>query len=252
MIPLVTSKPLVKEAIANVSKDAAAEKYEVARVGAKYEDGLIVTVDSLDPQVPAEKLLEKLANALESHLCGLDSGRRRDELQAELMAKEVEQISQELRKEQEALATLATIHRVSLNPELMVQRRMQLEAEHQNLGVQLEGLKARREVIEKQIAQLAGEVAKAAANDEVLKQLEKSVALRKHARDAVRRSLGEQVLTEDKSMTPKTSWPRQRRKSRNLKRRRRDRRARRGSKNWGGGWMTRRSRWRRSRRGARR
>jgi hypothetical protein len=96
------------------------------------------------------------------------------------MARELDQVGSELRKQQEALATLATIHRVSLNAELAAQRKMQLEAEHQNFGVQLEGLKARREVIERQIAEIGKKLTEGSGADPaVMKELTNAVEANK-------------------------------------------------------------------------
>jgi chromosome segregation ATPase len=197
--PLVPSKSLKKDAIANVSQDAAWEKYEVARaVGRKYDGGVIVSVESFDERVPAGKLLEKLAAVLEKKLQSLDAAHQQDEERAERLTKEVERIGEELRKQQQALWQLAAIHHVSLYPELAAQMTMQRKAELEQLDAQLDGLKARREVIEKQIAGLSKEVASVAADRQVLKDLLKSVEYRKAIVTNLRAMFDAATITQEK------------------------------------------------------
>jgi chromosome segregation ATPase len=180
-VPLVTGKSLLKEAISGVSKEAASEPNEVASVEPKLEGGGITTVvvNSYDQRVPADKLLAQLAIVLTKQLRTMEVEQRRDEARADRLARQVEQVAVDLAREHAALANLAALHRVSTNAELNDQKQMRLDAELQSLDVQAEGLKARREVIERQIAKLGDEVASVAADDPVLKELQKSVAYRK-------------------------------------------------------------------------
>ncbi|MEX0676183.1 MAG: hypothetical protein WD063_03865 [Pirellulales bacterium] len=182
---LLASESLCKEAVATVSADAASEapKFsDVAKVkfGSGASGAISITVESYKERVPADKLLAALVEVLNKRVHELAVNEyEADARQLADENKRFERLKEDLNKEHEALLTLAAIHKVEIDSALAAQKRVRIETELQSLDVQLHGLKARQAVIEHQIAQLANVVASAAANDRVLKELEKSVAFRK-------------------------------------------------------------------------
>jgi hypothetical protein len=195
-VPLLSTKPLLKEAISNVSKEAALELYQVASVETKYDGGgITVTANSFDERVPADKLLAKLADALSVKLRGMDVEHLRDETRTDRLALEVERIAKNLVVEHDALANLAAIHRVSTNVELNDQKQMRLDAELQSLDVQTQGLHARQKVLEAQIAELAKKItAGGGADPDVLRELMKSVEARKRIVEASQAAYDKQSI----------------------------------------------------------
>ena len=168
--PLLISKILLKEAVAHVS-DMAAESTdisEVAKVECEFDPNLLmhVAVNSYDSRVPADKLLEALVGVLNSRLRDITG--KEYEAAARRLDKEnarVEKLAADLRKQHEALIQLAAIHRVEIDPALAAQKRLRIETEVQSLDVQLQGLKARQEVLQAHIAELGEKVAVDAADD---------------------------------------------------------------------------------------
>lgn len=200
---LVTSQEVYREAIGNVSKEAAElPPAEVALVSAQSWDkaygasrgpmsgegsnqrtqlrldrssavGLVsVAVMSLDERVDAKKLLAAIGTALEHRLQALDTDHTLEEYRLRLEKQRVEMLTVQVEKQHQALATLAAIHKVDVDATIGAQKRLHLETELQSLDAQLEGLKARRQVIEHQIAQLAENVSKAVGSAEIVKALE--------------------------------------------------------------------------------
>lgn len=201
-LPLVTGKSLLKKAVGQVSGAAAAsEPSDVASVEAKLEGGgfTTVVVHSFDSKVPADKLLEALVGVLNSRLRDITG--KEYEAAARRLDKEnarVEKLAADLRKQHEALIQLAAIHRVEIDPALAAQKRLRIEIEVQSLEVQSHGLKARQEVLQAHIAELGEKVAVDAADDAVLKELNKSVELRKGIVHALRGRFVAAETTRDK------------------------------------------------------
>jgi hypothetical protein len=136
-----------------------------------------VLVKSYDERVPAAKLLAAFESALHNRLRELDGRESRaaalQEARERLMV-----LRDTLSKERQSLVALAAIHKVDIDPAPAAQRRLRLESELQSLGVQLEGLKARRQIIEAQIAEL-GNVKTSPADSEILTQLVRSIEARR-------------------------------------------------------------------------
>jgi hypothetical protein len=137
-----------------------------------------VVVQSYDERVPAAKLLAALELALQSRLSELD-GRDSGEAALQEARKRLLELRETLMKERDALATLASIHKVEIDAALAAQKRLRLETELQGLTVQLAGLKARQAVIEKQIAELGNVKAEGAQDAVIAEQLRLSIEARR-------------------------------------------------------------------------
>lgn len=189
---LLASESLCKEAVATVSADAASEapKFsDVAKVKFPPDASgvMSITVESYKERVPADKLLAALVEVLNKRVRELAVNEY--EAHARHFADEnklVERLRGELNKEHEALATLAAIHKVEIDPALAAQKRVRIETELQSLDVQLHGLKARQAVIEHQIAQLLKKASRDPTNDDLGRALQALIGVHGAALERLR------------------------------------------------------------------
>ncbi len=191
LLESLLSGSFLHEAIVSISKDAgAANDKDVARVtfvSLASREGrpllYLVPVESYDERVPAEKLLSAIASELELKLRAVDPHLAVIEhLRTERA--QLERMASDLARSHDALWQLAAIHKVELDPAIAAQRRLRVEGDMQATEVELQGLEARRRVIEHQIAELAKKVEQAAGADPaVVSELKKSVDARQKILD---------------------------------------------------------------------
>jgi hypothetical protein len=141
--------------------------------------GLVwVNVSSYDKRVDAAKLLAAVGATLENRLRELDTDHASQQARMDAQAHQMEKLALTLEKEHQTLGMLASIHKVEIDPALGAQKRLRIETEATSLDAQLQGLKARQAVIEKQIA-LLGEVSATSGDPEIVRQLVRSIEARK-------------------------------------------------------------------------
>jgi hypothetical protein len=194
---LAMSPTIYREAIANVSQEAAkAPLDEMATIaafssppstpGVKAPEpsdlstgvGLVwVNVASYDEHLDAKKLLAQIGAALENVLRNQDTGHAAQQQRLANEERRVHELAERLEKDQQKLAVLASIHKVEVDPAVGAQKRLHIESELQSLNVQLEGFKARRQIIEAQIGKLSEKVSQSPANKAAEKALEARLAL---------------------------------------------------------------------------
>lgn len=184
VMPLLLGGGLTRQAIAKAVPDAVEEtpRAEVSIVAMPIgPSGAVLTaqvlVKSYDERVPAEKLLAPLAKALAEKLGELDVGHQRDKQQLKQCEIELSDTADLLIREREAIAKLAAVSGY-VPPQVAEQRMLRVEAEWQAANIELEGFRARRETLERQIAQLGERVAKDDAGDAVVVELKKAVETR--------------------------------------------------------------------------
>jgi hypothetical protein len=178
---LLTSKPLQLEAVrtaaANLSLDVGAELPEV-RFKA-FPVPMWFEVSSFDPRLPAIKVLEAWRDVLARRLLDADSTRTSLQMQITQEQRRTAELAARLANDRDKLAALALAAEVELDPAVAAQKRIRLETELLSLTIEVQGLEARKEVLEYQIAELAKKASESAsAADPVLAELTKSVEAR--------------------------------------------------------------------------
>lgn len=175
-----------RKAIIDVSPEAAKSGEQVANVswadnGLLSPPGiatLVVEVNSFDKRVPAQDLLQKLPNVLENRFRELDVANQFDIERRDSLSEELNTGRIELEKLKDQCHQLALLHNVPLNAEVAAQQKARLDAQIEAISAKLEGLTARREVLEKLIAEVGKRGTEEAAKDPVIAELQQAVALR--------------------------------------------------------------------------
>jgi hypothetical protein len=176
----LVSKPLQREAVrvaaSNLSIDDKAELPEVRFL----VRNLYVEVRSFDPRLPAIKVLEAWRDVLAKQLFSTDTTRTSLEKQIAQEQRRTAELAARLANERDKLTALALAAGVELDPAVAAQKRIRLETELQSLSIEVQGLEARKEALEYQIAELAKRAAESAnAADPVLDELAKSIEARR-------------------------------------------------------------------------
>lgn len=192
---LLTSDELVRRAIASVMRlkpeDTVVEQLkekisffeEKRRNAAPLPPGIAmlrIVCESIDERVQPEKFLSAISDVLQKMLNTLDPLQQRRDLERERQERYIAQLSGDLAKAQEALWTLANLHKTSFDPRQVAEDRTRLEADKQAIEFSLKGAEARRAGLKDLISELEEKVAKA-ADDSIVKELEKAV----HARTQI-------------------------------------------------------------------
>jgi hypothetical protein len=209
---LLRHEPLIKSAIKKVAHDAEADSafdlvdVEVSGIvqpdGSKLPQGklpqgivmLNVSVSSYDEKVPAEKLVSMIGTALADMLAGMDSNHREDECRLREQQDYVRRMADDLQKQTETLHELARFHQVALDPRQTQRDKARVQAEMQAIRVKLKGAGARRQFLERLITELEKKQVSKSGQDEVAKQLERSVQVRAKILEAAQQRPGAEIL----------------------------------------------------------
>ena len=180
---LMKSKSLQREAVQMTmkSKEEQAKLPEIIVVATWRGDGEYeISLQSFDEHLPAEKVLEALREVLAAKLLTVDTTRTSLENQLAQEQPRVAGLAAKLSAERGELTKLAVTNRVELDPAVAVQKRIRLETEWQILKVEAQGIVARKDAIEHQIADLAKKAAAIATTTDVIYvELTKSIAARR-------------------------------------------------------------------------
>lgn len=161
------------------------------RVGEDQPPGVFaerILAVSREERVPAEKLLEALRDVIEKKLIELLFPERRRLNQILAMQRDMYvKLENEVRLRRTQYQNLAERLGATSSEELAAQRRLlveaevqrqsRLETERQSTVIELESLRARRQMLERQIAELSKQAEEGAAEDMVVKELEKAVEM---------------------------------------------------------------------------
>jgi hypothetical protein len=183
---IANDSTLTRKAIIEVSPEAATSGEQVANIS-WANDGLlsppgiatlVVEVNSFDKRVPAQDLLQRLPNILENRFPELDVAHQFDIERRDSLTEQLNTSRIELGKLKDQCHQLARLHNVPINAEVAAQQEARLDAQIEAISAQLEGLTARREVLEKLIAEVGKRGAEEAAKEPVIAELQQAVALR--------------------------------------------------------------------------
>jgi chromosome segregation ATPase len=169
VMTLLESAPLEQRAIRDVAnqmlKDASAELPHVTiaipPTGLPASAGIIV--QSYDERISADKVLERYVDLVRNEWAAIAAPSELAQRTYSVQGEVVQKLKEELATERNKLAALAMHHGVDLDPEVAVQKRLQVETERQRLVVEHEGLIARKAVLQAQIVQAAQKAEQAAA-----------------------------------------------------------------------------------------
>jgi len=183
---IANDSTITKKAISEVSPEAAKSGEQVANVswadnGLLNAPGiatLVVEVNSFDQRVPAQELLKSLPNIMESRLAELDVAHQADIARRDLLSEELNTAKIELGKQKDRCHALAILHHMPLNAEGAAQQRAGFDARIEAISAELEGLTARREVLERLIAEAGKRGTEQADKDPVIAELQQAVVLR--------------------------------------------------------------------------
>jgi chromosome segregation ATPase len=181
---LVKSKSLQSEAVQMIMKKSKEEQAELPEIHVestrKGDTEYQVWLTSFDDLLPAEKVLEAFKEVLTAKLLTLDTTRTSLENQVTQERERVLELAAKLSAERDDLTKLAVTNRIELDPAVAVQKRIRLETELQSLNVEVQGVEARKDAIEHQIADLAKKAsAGASPTDPILLELTKSIEARR-------------------------------------------------------------------------
>jgi hypothetical protein len=154
---LLQSQQVQQAAINEVAKQQLGKVPEDLKA---VEIGIIEAVHtanviSYDPRLRADLVLEQLRIQAAVKLSSMD--RDKDLLESKYrdqLTRNVEQMQHDLARKRKQLFCLAKQHNVEVDPQIENQRRLQLATERQRLRVEMDGLKARQAVLQRQLAEL--------------------------------------------------------------------------------------------------
>jgi hypothetical protein len=186
VVAIVNDPSIERVAISEVSSDAAKSGEKVADISwgeTAFPSGpeilmLWVKVNSYDERVPAQKVLNRLPNVLENRFRELDVAHQLDKERCDLLTEELNTGRIELEKLKDQCHQLALLHNLPLNAEVAAQQQARLDAQMEAISAELEGLTARREVLEELIAEVGKRGTEEAAKDPVIAELQQAVLLR--------------------------------------------------------------------------
>jgi hypothetical protein len=184
---LLMDDQLVDQSVAQVSRDAAKSSKRVAAVDAhnnqfglppRAEVILFVTVSSFDERLPAKKVLQALCSQLSFALQAFDAQHQIDTVRLKKSEEDVLEADRELSRERDAYVKQATLMNAATSAEDAAKEQLRLDIQVEAVEVELQGLEARQNALQDQIADMGRQVRDNAAQDPVVVELEKAVKIR--------------------------------------------------------------------------
>jgi len=211
---VIQNKSFTNKAIAELSPEAAKSTDQPVRVrvqavglgniGEVQPPGvglMTISVSSFDKQLPAKKLFETVCRNLGSELSMLDTEHEADQTRQALYQRELGRLAQEISLKRQAYIQTAMAQKAQTNSELASQAEFRLNSQRETVDADLQGLGARREILEHQIAEIGKKVTGSASQDPIVVELEKAVGLRKQLVESLLLQFKNNITTQADVLT---------------------------------------------------